>query len=209
VELGEVEAALKRVGGVDAAVAGVVPGERDLLGALVCVEDPAVDAAAITAALTELVPAHVIPKVIVVTDQLPFTIGGKLDRKAAARRLAEADVPAADAYRAPGTPLETALVSIVSEVLGETAEHIGVDDDFFSLGGDSVLATQVVASVRDWLDTPTVRVTDMFAARCVSALAARLVAREPDDDRLNMVAEVYLEVAGMDSAEVMSELAGG
>ena len=210
IELGEVEAALKQVGGVDAAVAAVIPGERDLLGALVRVDGPGIDARAITAALTELVPAHVIPKVIVVTDRIPFTIGGKLDRKAAARQLADAGVPAANTYRVPNTPLESALVSIVSEVLGDTgAERIGVDDDFFSLGGDSVLATQVVASVRDWLDTPTVRVTDMFAARCVSALAARLVGREPDADRLNMVAEVYLEVAGMDSAEVMSELAGG
>jgi mycobactin phenyloxazoline synthetase len=210
VELGEVEAALTRVEGVDAAVAGVIAGERDLLGALVRVDNPAVDAQAITAAMTELVPAHVIPKVIVVTDRIPFTIGGKLDRKAAARLLADADVPAADAYRAPGTPLESALVSIVSAVLGDTGpEQVGVDDDFFALGGDSVLATQVVASIRDWLDTPTVMVTDMFAARCVSALAARLVGREADAERLTMVAEVYLEVTGMDTAEVMSELAGG
>lgn len=49
----------------------------------------------------------------------------------------------------------------------------------------------------------------MFAARCVSKLADRLVEREPDADRLAMVAEVYLEVAGMESAEVLSELASG
>jgi len=146
----------------------------------------------------------------VVTDHIPFTIGGKLDRKTAARLLTDADVPVADAYRAPSTPLESALVSIVSAVLGDAApERVGVDDDFFSLGGDSVLATQVIASIRDWLDTPTVMVTDMFAARSVSALAARLLGREPDADRLTMVAEVYLEVTEMDSAEVMSELAGG
>ena len=210
IELGEVEAALNRVAGVDAAVAGVIPGERELLGALVRVQDPALDARAITAAMADLVPAHVIPKVILVTDHLPFTIGGKLDRRAAARLLADADMPVADVYRAPSTPLESALVSIVSAVLGDAGpEYVGVDDDFFSLGGDSVLATQVVACIRNWLDTPTVMVTDMFAARSVAALAARLVDREPDAERLAMVAEVYLEVAGMDSAEVMSELAGG
>jgi mycobactin phenyloxazoline synthetase len=81
---------------------------------------------------------------------------------------------------------------------------VGVDDDFFSLGGDSVLATQAIARVRDWLDTPTALVTDMFAARCVSALAGRLAAREPE--RLNLVAEAYLEIAGMDSADVLAEL---
>ena len=101
------------------------------------------------------------------------------------------------------------MVAIVADVLGAAGDAIGIDDDFFSLGGDSVLATQVIARVRDWLDTPTVLVTDMFAARSVANLADRLLGREPDADRLNMVAEVYLEVAGMDSADVLSELAGG
>jgi mycobactin phenyloxazoline synthetase len=118
--------------------------------------------------------------------------------------LADVELPAAQSYRAPSTPLESALAAIVGEVLGVT--DVGIDDDFFSLGGDSVLATQVIARVRDWLDTPTVLVTDMFAARCVSALADRLVGREPGSERLNTVAEVYLEIAEMDSADVLSAL---
>ena len=207
IELGEVEAALKRIPHIDAAVATVVPG--DVLAALVRTDDPSLDSQAVAAALTEIVPAHMIPKIIVVSERIPFTVNGKLDRKAVARLLAEAELPAADVYRPASTPLESALVAIVGEVLGVAADTIGIDDDFFSLGGDSVLATQVVARVRDWLDTPTALVTDMFAARCVSKLAERLVSREPDADRLNMVAEVYLEVAGMDSAAVLSELAGG
>jgi mycobactin phenyloxazoline synthetase len=207
IELGEVEAALKRVSGVDAAVAAVVPGEHDVLAALVRTTDQLVDPQAIATAMAELVPAHMVPKVIVVTDRMPFTVAGKLDRKAAALQLADADLPAERVYRAPSTPLEAALVAIVGEVLGTVSDHeIGVDDDFFSLGGDSVLATQVVARVRDWLDTPTAIVTDMFAARCVSALADRIISREPDRERLDMVAEVYLEIARMDSVEVLSEL---
>jgi mycobactin phenyloxazoline synthetase len=206
IELGEVEAALKRVRGVDAAVAAVVPGERDVLAALVRTDDGAVDARSVATAMAELVPAHMIPKVIVVTDRIPFTVAGKIDRKAAARQLADAEPPAAQAYRAPATPLESALVAIVAEVLDVAAERVGLDDDFFSLGGDSVLATQVVARVRDWLDTPTAVVTDMFATRCVSKLAERLLGREPDGERLNAVAEVYLEIAEMDSAEVLTEL---
>ena len=67
-------------------------------------------------------------------------------------------------------------------------------------------ATQAVARIRDWLDTPTVLVTDMFAARCVSGLVERLVSREGDGERLSAVAEVYLEIAAMDSAEVLSAL---
>lgn len=202
IELGEVEAALKRVPGVDAAVAAAIDG--DVLAALVRVEDPGVDSRTIAAALADMVPAHMIPKVIVVTDRIPFTVAGKIDRKTVSRQLADAELPAAQAYRAPSTPLKSALCAIVGEVLGIT--NIGVDDDFFSLGGDSVLATQVIARVRDWLDTPTVLVTDMFAARCVSGLADRLVGREAGSERLDTVAEVYLEIAEMDSADVLSAL---
>ncbi|ULE31947.1 non-ribosomal peptide synthetase [Mycobacterium sp. IDR2000157661] len=206
IELGEVEAALERVAGVDAAVAAVAAGDRDALGAVVRSADPSVDARSVAAALTDLLPAHMVPSVIVVTDAIPFTLNGKIDRTAVARLLAEAKPPAAQMYRPPSGPLESALTAIVADVLDIDPEGIGADDDFFSLGGDSVLATQVIARVRDWLDAPTAQVTDMFAARCVAGLAERLLAGEADGERLTAVAEVYLEVAGMDSDEVLSEL---
>lgn len=206
IELGEVEAALSRVPGVGAAVAAVVPvaGERDVLGALVRIDDPELAADAVQAAMADLVPAHMIPQVIVPTDRIPFTIGGKIDRKAVALRLAEADLPAERGYRAPSSSLETALARIMSDLLGR--DSIGIDDDFFGLGGDSVMATQVVAHVRDWLDTPTIMVPDVFATRTVAAMAQRLIERETEAQRLELVAELYLEVAAMDDADVVSEL---
>lgn len=211
IELGEVEAALTRLPGVAAAVAAVVapPGgaERhtgDVLGALVRLDDPALDPDAIASALADLVPAHMIPQLIVSCDRIPYTIGGKIDRKAVALRLAEAELPAERGYRAPTGALETAVARIMGELLGR--DTIGVDDDFFGLGGDSVMATQVVAHVRDWLDTPTIMVPDVFATRTVAALARRLTEREADADRLELVAQLYLEVAEMDDAAVQSEL---
>ncbi|MGW0160495.1 non-ribosomal peptide synthetase [Mycobacterium sp. NPDC003323] len=206
IELGEVEAALARVSGVGAAVAAVinVDGSRDVLGALVRTEGAEVDADAVTAALADLVPAHMIPQLIVTCERIPFTLGGKIDRKAVALRLAEAELPAERGYRAPVNALETALARIMADLLGR--DGIGVDDDFFGLGGDSVMATQVVAHVRDWLDTPTIMVPDVFATRTVAALAQRLIERETDAGRLELVAELYLEVAGMDEAAVESEL---
>jgi mycobactin phenyloxazoline synthetase len=206
IELGEVEAALARVEGVGAAVAGVVQidGGRDVLGALIRVDDTAVDTRSVTTAMADLVPGHMIPQILVATDRIPFTIGGKIDRKAVAQRLAEAGLPAEHVYRAPSTPLEMALAAIIGEVLVRTG--IGVDDDFFALGGDSVLATTVVARVRDWLDTPAVGVPDIFATRTVEKLAERLAGREAGSDRLAQVAELYLEISDMDNAEVVSEL---
>lgn len=207
IELGEVEAALRRVAGVSAAVASVVPldGGRDVLGALIRVDDPARDATTVALKMADLVPAQMIPRIFAVADRIPFTVGGKIDRRAVARLLEAAEPPAERGYRAPSTPLELALAAIVGEVLGRAG--VGMDDDFFALGGDSVLATQVVARIRDWLDTPTVMVADVFAARTVAALCARLTARESDGNRIEQVAELYLEVTSMDDAEVDSALA--
>ncbi|QZT61022.1 non-ribosomal peptide synthetase [Mycolicibacterium austroafricanum] len=206
VELGEVESALRRIPGVDSAVAAVVAadGGRDALAALISgVADPQ----KVTAAMAEVVPPHMIPQIIVAADHIPYTLGGKIDRAAVTRMLADADLQCGTGYRAPATPLESALCDIIGTVLGRAA--VGADDDFFASGGDSVLATQVVARVRTWLDTPAVAVADIFATRTAAALAARLSAGEPESTRLAEVAELYLQVAGMDGAEVVSALESG
>ncbi len=133
-------------------------------------------------------------------DRIPFTVGGKIDRRGGG----------ASAWRRPNCPPNAATGRRPRRWNPRYRAHhrrvcwagtsIGVDDDFFGLGGDSVMATQVVAHVRDWLDTPTVMVPDVFATRTVAALASDLIEREPDRQRLELVAELYLEVAAMDDA---------
>ncbi len=207
IELGDIEAALHRLPGVRAAVAAIVPASGgDVLAAMVSVENPALTVDTLRDGLTELVPAHMIPRHFEIVDRIPFTRGGKTDRRAVARTLTEAanSGDLASGRRQPSTPLESALASIVAELVG--ANHIGADDDFFELGGDSVLATTAVARIRSWLDTPTVMVADIFATRTIAALAAWLAAREPGSQRLEQVAELYLEVADMDNADVLSAL---
>ncbi|WP_460356042.1 non-ribosomal peptide synthetase [Mycobacterium sp. ZZG] len=211
VELGEVESALRCVPGVDSAVAAVVTadGGRDMLAALVSADSghAVPDPAKVTAAMAELVPPHMIPQIVVGAGEIPYTLGGKIDRAAVTRRLREAEVHGGAGFRAPATSLETALCALIGSVLGR--DTVGADDDFFASGGDSVLATQVVARVRTWLDTPSVAVADIFAARTAAALAARLIAGENDSTRLTEVAELYLEISGMDGAEVLSALDSG
>jgi mycobactin phenyloxazoline synthetase len=210
VELGEVEAALTRVAGVDSAVAAVIPADgghhAQQLGAVVRVTDPALSTAAIACAVAEHVPPQMIPAHLVFVDQIPFTLGGKIDRAMVAAQLAEAVATHGDSsalYEPPRTALQRALCRIVAEVLGlANCQRVGIGDDFFSLGGDSVLATQTVARVRDWLDSPNLTVADIFATRNVAALAGVLAAREPGD-RLEQVAEIYLEVTGLDADEVL------
>lgn len=205
VELGEIETALRRVPGVRTAVAALiaVSGESDVLAAQVCADENAVTAEGIRRSLADLVPAHMIPRHIAVVERIGFTDAGKLDRRAVARELEIAvSQSQRPGHRAPSTPLESALAMIVGDLLGR--HNVGVDDDFFALGGDSVLATQAVARIRAWLDAPDIMVADVFANRTVSALAAVLCAAECDPGRLDQVAELYLEVIGMDAESVLA-----
>ncbi|WAJ43622.1 amino acid adenylation domain-containing protein [Mycobacterium sp. Aquia_216] len=210
VELGEVEAAMRRLPGVRIAVAAALSGSggSDVLAAVVCAEtagDVEPSPEQIRDALVDVLPAHMIPRHILLVENIGFTDAGKIDRRAVAALLADAfsgsdtDLPG---YRAPSTALESALASIIADLLG--AERVGLDDDFFALGGDSVQATQAVARIRSWLDSPDVMVADIFANRTVSALAGLLGRRERDPGRLDQVAELYLEVIGMDADSVLN-----
>ncbi len=207
VELGEIETALRRLPGVAIAVAALLPGAggSEALAAAVCPESPGAGLTAerMRELMAELVPAHMIPRHIALVRRIPFTDAGKIDRRAVARDLGAA-VSASErpGHSAPATPLESALAALLGELLG--VDTVGRDDDFFALGGDSVLATQAVGRIRTWLDTPHVVVADVFATRTVAALAALLIDREGGGARLDQVAELYLEVSQMDADTVLS-----
>lgn len=212
VELGEIEAALQRLPGVRAAVAALLPGDSEVLAAAVCGANPddGLTAERIRQQLEDSLPAHMIPRIISLIDRVPFTDNGKLDRRAVTAVLAQvaAQQPGdrSVGYAAPGTKLERALCDILAGVLGRDADAVGMHDDFFSLGADSVLATQAVARIREWLDSPSLLVADVFGARTVARLAELLNGRESRGDRLELVAEMYLEIADMSDADVMAAL---
>ncbi|MBU3063590.1 amino acid adenylation domain-containing protein [Nocardia sp. NEAU-G5] len=117
-------------------------------------------------------PAHFVPTNIVVLDRIPLTPVGKLDRHA---------LPAPDFsgnghhYRASGTAEEHTLARIFADVLGR--ERIGVDDSFFELGGDSLIATRVVARINLELGSAAT-VRDLFDAPTVAMLATHLAAAD-------------------------------
>jgi mycobactin phenyloxazoline synthetase len=208
VELGEVEAALQKVSGVAIAVAAMAPTQSgsDILAAAIRADNPQLTVGHVRAAMTELVPAHMIPQHLSMVERIPFTLGGKIDRRVVSGQLAATVADSAEPHhRVPSTPLESALVTIVGDVLG--VQPVGVDDDFFALGGDSVLATQTVARIRAWLDTPDAIVADIFATRTVSALADVLSGRESEPGRLDEVAEIYLEVIQMEAGTVVAAIA--
>ncbi|MFI9238056.1 non-ribosomal peptide synthase/polyketide synthase [Streptomyces sp. NPDC053079] len=169
IELGEIEAALTRHPSVARAVvvarqnrlvAYVVPaagdGERDGL-----------DTDGIRAALHASLPEYMVPAAFVTLTGLPLTANGKLDRKA----LPEPDFTRAVSGRAPRTDRERALCAAFAEVLG--LDEVGADDDFFALGGHSLMVMRLVSRVRDGLGAE-VSVRTVFEAPTPARLAERL-----------------------------------
>ncbi|MCQ4122818.1 amino acid adenylation domain-containing protein, partial [Rhodococcus sp. FXJ9.536] len=176
IEPGEIEVTLRRHpavahavvqvhtddNGVDRLIGYVVPGDT---GGEFDVES------VLESARAELAP-HMVPATLVVLDRLPLTANGKLDRKA---------LPAPDfteratSSRAPSVPIERVLTGLFEEVLG--LDTVGIDDSFFALGGDSIMAIQLVARAKaaGMFFSPR----DVFERKSVAALAEVTTIAQP------------------------------
>ncbi|MFI6330021.1 amino acid adenylation domain-containing protein [Micromonospora chersina] len=168
IELGEIESALREQPGVTETAVIVredSPGDKRLTAYLV---GPA-EHPALKAALKETLPEYMVPAAFVTLDTLPLTPNGKLDRRALPAPVVTRE--ASVALVEPRDDTERALAAIWSEVLG--VDTLGIDDDFFDLGGHSMLATQVVAKIRKAeLGGRAVGVMDLFQQRTIRELAA-------------------------------------
>lgn len=180
IELGEIEAALREQAGVRDAAVTVrrEGGEPRLVGYVVAAEALSVDR--LQAALAERLPAYMVPAVWVFLEAFPLTPSGKTDRNAL-------PVPAAPSAVRGGTPplwpVEERLAGWWRELLRVPVVHR--EDNFFTLGGDSILSLQVVAR----------------AAAAGIKLSAQAVFRHPTLAQLAAVAEVLTAPAAMSTTD--------
>ncbi|MEV4396425.1 amino acid adenylation domain-containing protein [Nonomuraea sp. NPDC049607] len=187
VELGEVEAALARHPGVAAAAAA---GHRDeagrtrLVGYVVPAGEDVPGPAELRAFMAAHVPAQAVPSAFTRLDALPLTAGGTLDRRALP--VPDGPLDAAVPRVAPRDATESLLAGIWAEVLGLDVADVGVEDDFFDLGGDSVLSIRVISRVRAALGAaPSPR--QLFDTPTIAAFAGTLTAA-PVPDAVERVA---------------------
>ncbi|WP_229916012.1 non-ribosomal peptide synthetase [Streptomyces fructofermentans] len=170
IESGEVEAVV--TGHPDVSATAVVvredtPGVRQLVAYVVPAPGREPDPAALRAHVAGALPEHMVPAALVVLDALPRTVAGKLDQSA----LPAPDFTAGVSGRPPRTAREEILCGLFADVLG--LEHVGVDDDFFALGGHSLVAMRLAARIRAVLTTE-VSLRAVFEAPTVARLAERL-----------------------------------
>jgi nonribosomal peptide synthetase CepB len=168
VEPGEVEAVLSGYPGVAQALVvarrdGAVVDKR-LVAYLVPSAGTVLDGVAVRGFVAARLPDYLVPAAVIVLDALPLTGNGKVDRAA----LPAPDFAALATDRAPRTAREETLTALFADVLG--LEHIGIDDGFFHLGGDSIMSLQLVARAQDTGIAITAR--DVFVHKTVAALAA-------------------------------------
>ncbi|WP_437713070.1 amino acid adenylation domain-containing protein [Sorangium sp. So ce448] len=180
VELGEIEARLREQPEVREAVvvARDSDGTQRLVAYVVAREAAALDAAALRARLAEQLPDYMVPAVIVALPALPLTANGKIDR-AALPEPERAGAQEAGGFVAPRNEVEAILAQIWADIL--RVERVGIHDNFFSLGGDSIRSLQVIAranqrgvklSPKDLFDHPTVAAAAAVAIPTAAAGAA-------------------------------------
>ena len=170
-----------------------IPGDKRLLAYVVLNQKPEAIVTTLKNLLQENLPQYMIPGVFVVLDSLPLTPNGKVDRQ---------NLPVCDRTRpdleesfvAPRNPIEEKLAAIWADLLGY--EQIGVNDNFFNLGGHSLIVAQILSRVRDSFQVE-LSFANIFANPTVAGLASVIQQHELLEQKLQSPAIQRISRAGM------------
>ncbi|MGW5521791.1 amino acid adenylation domain-containing protein [Gordonia sp. NPDC003950] len=197
IELGEVRAAVAGVSGVRDVVVITRPGPAEGHRLLAYVVTDGISPDDVRSALATLLPEHMVPVAVIGIDAIPLTTNGKTD--VAALPEPHTSGVAREGAREPATEAESALLAIFAETLHLPACDISVDDDFFALGGDSIVSTTLVNRARraGW----RLRTKDVFTHRTIEALAVVAGPISEGDD-----ADTHSDTAPAGSGEVIALL---
>jgi len=162
------------------------PGDKRLVAYVVLNQGMSASTNVLQEWLAERLPDYMIPAVFVKLDALPVTANGKIDRTALPAPDASNILQREEITATPGTPIEERLVEIVAPLLD--FEQVGIDDNFFLLGGNSMMGTQLIMRVagtfgidlplRTLFEMPTVR---QLAAEIERLIVARVEAMSEDE----------------------------
>jgi amino acid adenylation domain-containing protein len=204
VELKEIEAALNEHRGVRQSIV-VAREDRERGKRLVgyVLGEEIATAANLNRYLRERLPEYMVPEVIIVLKEMPLTANGKIDRKRlppveSAGRQLETE------YVGARTAVEAVLIGIFEEVL--ELDRIGIHDNFFEIGGHSLLVTRVISRVENTFEM-RIGVRSMFEATTVAKLAEYLKTREPQPGQVEKIALILKKLNSMTDEDMSQELA--
>lgn len=180
IELGEIETLLRahpRVKEAVAVAAEHVPGDQRLTAYYTCAGPEAAEAAdglenELRKTLEKKLPAYMMPNLFIRLREMPLNPNGKIDREALPVP-SSIERPVKAAFAAPRTPTEATVAALFAEVL--KVEEVGRDDHFFRLGGHSLMATQMIATISEAFNVRFPAI-DFFARPTVAAIAERIEA---------------------------------
>ena len=170
IELGEIEAQLRKGAGVRDVVALAredSPGDKRLVAYLIAETGKSIDVDAVKAGVRAELPDYMVPSAFVVLPKFPLTPNGKVDRKALPAPE-KGSARTAAAYAPPTEGVETQIAAVWTELL--SVERVGLDDNFFDLGGHSLLTVQLQRRLKDVLARP-LALTDLFRFPTIRSLA--------------------------------------
>ncbi|MER5302370.1 non-ribosomal peptide synthase/polyketide synthase [Streptomyces lasiicapitis] len=183
IEPGEIQNALTAQPAVSQAVVIArqdAVGDRRLIAYVVPATPGELPLPALRKALQERLPSYMVPAAFVPLDEFPLTRNGKVDRHA----LPEPGLPASTGGRAPRSPREEILCTLIAEVLG--VGEVGVDDSFFDLGGHSLLATTLISRIQATLGAE-IPLRAVFAHASAARLADYLADGTDGDSSLDIL----------------------
>ncbi len=201
IELGEIESVLAGHQMVREAIVMLredSPGTKQLV-AYVTTVDPALQMSELRRHLSERVPEYMVPSSFLMLDALPRTPNGKIDRRALPAPVEEHDT---ELFIAPRTPVEEVLAGIFIELLG--VEQIGIYENFFDLGGHSLMAAQLLSRLRAsfQLELPLPLI---FEKPTIAELAQELIKYESKPGQVEKIAAITAQLESM-SPEAISEM---
>ncbi len=187
IELGEIESVLEAQPSVQQAVVSVREdraGDPRLAAYVVPLRAEALDAAALRAALRAQLPSYMVPASLTVLSSLPLTPNGKVDRKALPAPADDhARAQAVHQTRPPRDATQRAIAEIWQETLG--VARVGLDDNFFEIGGHSLSILQVHARLRAMF-AADLSVAELFQYPTIEALASRIQRSSPTQPGANL-----------------------
>jgi hypothetical protein len=180
IELGEIEACLGRHPGVKEGVVAlreVRPGDRRLV-AYVVPDGDMPDGSHLRSFLRDTLPEYMVPSQFVRLEHMPLTPNGKIDRKALPS-LDAVQVVAPALYVEPANELERTIAERWCSTLG--LERVGVEDNFFDVGGHSLLVVQLHRALREVIEHP-LSLVDLYRFPTIRSLTDHLTAEGPNVD---------------------------